>query len=305
MPISLARRWCRKTIIATLLVCTHHVSICQVYHSVQGLSSQELDASVWILGGRSDIEGKTAKVEFDGRIYRETVDDVTDFFTSRNDSVFWTGYNVGRRIGFVADNPILMDAGRSDYSATGKLDGAFPLTESGYFEIQQPRLGNALVSASDTIKNVRLLKTIQTRIFPETDSIPADTVIIETLRWHLPNAALPFAIQRDGVLYVASDANNENDNIDNGNDTDAAEHVKAIISSASVEVNDSQVNVRLPEPLPVSVYVMDRIGNIYASVTGEDSVFTLDVSGLPHNVYIIDIVSQEFPEVSYKLIKQL
>lgn len=274
-----------------------------------GFKGVNVDASTWLFCGLEEVDAKDVRAGFDSSVYRESVGDVTDFFKIRNDSIVWSGYNVGRRLGIVAECPASVCAGSennssfTEYVATGILDGAFEIVENGTFEYKILKSGNVIIAPSDTLKNVVLSQTVQQKIYPATDSIPADTVSIETYRWNLPNSVVPIAIQRDGVLYVTSNTDIAMED-DFDNDVDA-EHLKAILSSANIEVGDGQVCISLTESMSVNVYIMDGAGNIYSSTESEASTFSLDISGLTHNVYILSIVSRDYPEVVHKSIINL
>ncbi len=287
------------------------LSVGQEIMGVQGLTDAELEGSVWNLAGRAQVQSAPAHFVFRNNVYRREIAGVTNFFIVKGDSVVWTGYNVGRRLGVVADRPVLVrrlsDPGSrsGSYTARGTLDVSLRLNERGTYDFNVLRAGKAIIAPGDTLADVFLSRDVRSYVVGLNDSVSSDSARIVTYNWFKSGASVPFAVQQGDVLYV--DASGVNIEPDSDSDSDSGEDVDAasVIERAKVEVSDGRVHVLLPRAVAVHVYVMDAPGHIYAHASGRDASFELDVTGLPHNTYIISIVWQDNPEILHKLITRL
>ncbi len=283
----------------------------RVFNCVDGLTAGELDSPFWIFCGRAAVDAPPAKIERFADIYIETISGTTDFFAIKDDSVLWTGYNTGRRMGLVADSPVsvstipVMENAASPYSASGTLDVSVELKETGRIECRKLASGSVVIAPGDTLKGVSLTRTVQTRVVSAFDVAQSDTICIETLRWTIADARVPIAVQRDGVLYVTDNQELVADAVENDDDEPYGDMIRDLLDSAVIELSGGQLRITLDDAAAVHIYVMDVTGNIYRSAAGNTCSYVVDVSGLPHNTYIISIVSDELPEITLKSIAKI
>lgn len=247
----------------------------------------ELDGDVWVMCGRAGIDGKGAEVKRVGEIYRERVAGRCDYFLMRQDSLFWSGYSIGRRVGLLADKPVFVADLRSDdtfncnYTASGRIDVSNSISESGSMEWRTVARGMAIVAPGDTVDNVTLTRHI-------VKSSASDS-IREVYRWYASGSAEPLAIQNGGILYF-DNYGSEFD--DDDSSVSEFERIRGIIDAAELKREGGIVTLTCAGELSLSIYIMDEAGNIYRSTKGFVSEFSLDISGLAARNYIVSIVAE-------------
>lgn len=269
----------------------------------RGLSADELAQCAWILCGREELGTRDARLALSGNLYSENLPACapeaarSDFFVLHGDTLLWTGYNVGRRLGVLADEAVSLcvyppqEDSVTPYRATGRLDVSTAVEESGVMEWHVIGRGYAITSPGDTIYNVVL--TSQSCRPDSTGSETGGdgaTPGRVTYRWYAPGRAVPVAIQFGDLLFADTSA--AEDRVDGEYEVDGEKRQQYLIDTATVKHEDGRVTVTLAEKTDVHVYIMDAPGNIYASASGPGKEFTLSTAGLPHNRYIVSIVAE-------------
>ena len=297
------------TLIFSYLLCNYaYPRQLQSYH---GLSAGELESNEWMLCGRADMADRNANIYLSDSLYIENLPGREDFYIIREDSVFWTGYHVGRRLGVLADSPIFIynrksshtDSIVAQYRANGLYDVNTVVQEGGDIKWCISGYGNALISPADTIHGAVLTKQI-VETLPILPEIPADSEPLVRIiyRWYDSQMKMPFAIQCDDELFL--DFNFDECISVEADDADGVdvERLHLIIDSASISYDYGKVTVFTDEPVSLNVYIMDVSGNIYAFASGFSTEFELDTSDLPSNQYIISIVAEADPMYTRKVL---
>ena len=267
------------------------------FRSMKGLDVNELQESIWYLCGRAETSQAGAVISLQGNVYYENIAGRSNFFVLHGDSLMWTGYNIGRRVGVLADTAVYLcrtgnfSTGVQDaqFHATGRMDVTLPLQETGTMSWSVLGHGSAITAPGDTVGNVVL-----TRHSYHSEAVPADSaaeaVEIVYYRWYAQGSMLPVAVQCGGELFVDEDASEripEAKGMDDGID-----RIARIIDSAVVSFDGDHLTVTLPEPVELHAYIMDVPGNIYASVRGLATEFTLSTADLHPNQYILSLVAE-------------
>lgn len=269
-------------------------------NAYRGLDDSELASGVWQMGGRPAEGEHTGRLYSDSVVYCEKLGARSDFFVFRNDTLVWTGYHTGRSLGMLLKDKVNLRTAGTDctgngnsqkYTAVGKLDVNSPLSADGILHKSEDIHGIAVTAYGDTIRDVLLTRhTDETIILADLTS-ESDTITRTVYRWYSEKSPIPFALQCDGILYVDSSALNDTE-VSQEDETENENHIKNIIDSAQVTRDGDNITVRVTESIALYVYIMDIPGNIYGSAAGTKDNFTIDISGLPHNRYIVSIVSQ-------------
>lgn len=275
----------------------------------RGLEDDELKAKVWVLCGRADT-GAKAGVETSDSVYVESLPDREDFFIIRGDSLLWTGYHVGRRLGVLAQEPVYLcnksgytsDGAMRTFRCTGRLDVSTRVQERGDVSWELLGRGRAIVSPGDTINNVVLTcqRSHARFVAPDTTEVVEPTERI-VYRWYPAGSMLPIAVQCGNDLFVDADAAE----IVPDNDADEEElmrRIQDLIDSATFRNEGDYVVVTTAEPLELHVYIMDVPGNIYASASGYADEFVLSTADLASGQYIISIVAAPEPVYDRKIL---
>lgn len=262
----------------------------------RGLGTDELDCNVWHFSGREGIDGENARMRVTSRSCSETLAFRTDHYVFSNDSVLWTGYNVGRRIGVLVDKPCLVysqahfpsDGVSSIYNGVGRIDVSSIIEERGRVSVHFMGRGKAVISDGDTIANAVLMRQ-ECRWM--NDSTTGDEHERIVYRWYAPGSVVPFAIQENGNLYVDT-ATKVVDASENDVNQDV---IRNTIDNAVVVVDGDGVTISLDFRLNLSVYVMDTAGNVYLSTGGNAKEFALNTSGLSPRQYLI-VLSSDYED---------
>ena len=263
-----------------------------------GLDDEALNSNVWDMSGRTLLQANMGKQTFaeDGR-YVETLGYRSDCFFISGDSMFWTGYNVGRRLGMLIDNPVLLcfnalsDPEKAvDYNAKGQLDVSSSLRARGVTISKNLGQGLSIPSPGDTIRNVVL--TLQTDFLITTSetTLESDTLYRKVYRWYCADSKIPFAIQEEDRLYLPSSELLEQIK-PSISATDVNNNDVTIIDNAVIHIEGSSVYVNLTDEIALNIYVMDVSGNIYRATEGTERSYSIDVSGLPHGSYVVSLVT--------------
>lgn len=268
-----------------------------------GLSADELEADVWQLCGREQFEGRSAQLPASASGYCEALPDRCDYFVFANDSVLWTGYSIGRRIGVLADAPcyvydrkqLAADAS-ADVNCAGRMDVSTAIEEHGNVAVSVIGRGRAVIAPGDTVNNAVLVR--QTSRFAPLDTIAAEEHERITYRWYASGDAVPFAIQVGGELYVDASF----DICDSVDADDDADRIKDAIDAATIAVDGDMVTISLGRDLHVTAYIMDATGNIYNSTAGLGHEFTLSTSGLTPRQYLIAISAEGADQYMRKIV---
>jgi len=237
--------------------------------------------------------------------YSEALPDRCDYYVFANDSVLWTGYSIGRRIGVLADNPCYVynvghfpaDGAASVFHCTGRMDVSSVLEEQGTISVSVMGSGRAVICLGDTIDNAVLTRQeCRWVALPDSAEIEPHERII--YRWYAPGAFVPFAIQENGELYVDSTA----DTIDTIENDAAPDRINEAIDRAVIEVDGDMVTVSLEYNLYLTAYIMDSAGNIYNSTSGHGNEFVLSTSGLMPRQYLIALSADQGTQYVRKFI---
>lgn len=265
----------------------------------RGFDDGELESAVWIFAGRASDIGHTGRLYCDRAVYCERLGNRSDFFVFRNDSLVWTGYHTGRSLGMLlhdkvdlraADNNRPRNNGSQRYTAVGKLDVNAPLSANGIVHKREDIHGIAVTAYGDTINDVYQTRHTDDIIIHADLTTDSDTITRTVYRWYSEKSPIPFALQCDGILYVDTSALNNSD-VSQEDGTEKDNHIKSIIDSAQITRDGETVTVHVRESIALHVYIMDIPGNIYGRAAGTSDNFTIDISGLAHNRYIVSILS--------------
>ena len=276
-----------------------------LYRAYEKLSESELDDSKWLFAGRAVFEGLDAELSIDGEVYWEKINQSGEFFRIKNDSIYWKGFNNGRRLGCLTANPVLIYSSSSAnsspirYEVKGTLDATFEIMQTGTIEWKDVARGAVVFSQGDTIKDVRLSRMVRTVEMEDEEGLMTDTIV--SYRWFSPNSELPIAIQTDEYLYVA-DENYIAEILDKNVEKSDQDRINDTLGNAEIELDGSSVTIKLPETLSIEAYIMDMAGNIYVSVSGTDESFSLSTEGLLPNTYVITIIAVDVPDCVRKIL---
>lgn len=262
----------------------------------EGLNEDELKVDLWDLSGRVLLQENSGKIQVSDGVLVEQLWNRSDYFLLRNDTLLWTGYNYGRRLGYIISQPMPLIESRlsiniedSPYKASGKLDVKTAILAEGINRMETLGSGSVIISPGDTIAGVKLIRQVDYSISKIEATNESDTLLRTVCRWYLSNSIVPFAIQDGKRLYIA-----QSDFFDKVKEDflhQETDRTQDIIDSAELNFDGKSINVHLSEALQLNVYVMDVQGNIYRSAEGKDVDYSIDVSGLPHANYVISLVS--------------
>lgn len=286
------------TSVLILLLCSWPSVSARDLTPIAGLSQVELeDNNTWIFCGREELSQPKGRINVGDAFYIEDIAGRCDYFIYSNDSVNWTGYNVGRTLGMILENPVLLRTykGRPGYSlvklykAKGKLNVKTAIVEDGYSICNVLEVGKVVLAPGDTINNVLLTCTATGSKIKAINSAKIDEKRAEVYRWYANESAIPIAIQKDGILYLDKDAN-----IQQGQENVDTEKMdeQRLIDKAQISLDNGSVIVKLSEPSDLCAFIMDIPGNIYATDSGKKDEFILDTSSLSPNRYIISLTSR-------------
>ena len=125
-------------LLAIIILFSHAVTLhgqTALYRAYEKLSESELDDSKWLFAGRAVYEGLDAELSIDGEVYWEKINQSGEFFRIKNDSIYWKGFNNGRRLGCLTANPVLIYSSSSANSSpiryAEKVCGSSVITYNG------------------------------------------------------------------------------------------------------------------------------------------------------------------------------
>lgn len=281
-------------------------------------------SATWDFGRQSTIDDNAAAYTraAAGIIY-ESVGERCRAYAFRGDTLFYRGYNAGRREKMLVESmvPVRTSALRAGeyfengFHARGAIDVDFLTAESGSHRSEVAAEGTAIVHG-DTLRNVVLLKETFNCIKYAAGDTLADrcgerehTVIY---RWLCREYVLPFAVQYvtgSGTdrLFVADRIQiadmpegeiPSGDYDDEGSIQKCLESAYARKAAEGIEVGFAET---APSRMPIELYLIDAGGNAYARSTGmlgEQCLLAIP-HGL-HGQYIIAVVLTERPRLNHK-----
>lgn len=235
-------------------------------------------------------------------------------YVQRNDSVFFRGYNRGRDESMLADSYVFAErlpravgqSVTSNFTGHGLLWAMLPFDESGSLTNEVIATGSCVIAPGDTIFNAILTKSVLecTRVYSATDSEDYSTVIY---RWYANTSGLiPIAKQVEN--YVAGNASPISSTLITpfieGDDSLGIDYIKNVIESAVVSINNGYISLSFSgNDVPIVVYLLDIMGNVYAVAEGSSAVgVDIPCGGCASGNYIVSIRSQSYPEVERKIV---
>ena len=266
--------------------------------AVNGLTANELDEKVWRFAGREMLDRQGGRIVAGDNFHIEGMADRCDFYVYRNDSVLWTGYNIGRSLGMLMDAPVPVSqsenlqagASLSFYQASGQLNVSTHIRETGRCDWRMLGCGDVITMSGDTIHKVTLMRQVSRALIHAVDYADNDSVERVVHRWYAPGSQVPVAVQTEGVLYACYDDAIADVEQDNGEKAEKEEIIK-LIDNARIIQGNGVITVALDAATDVYAFIMDAAGNLYGTVSGHRTEFVLDASSLPHNTYVVSLVA--------------
>lgn len=178
--------------------------------AINGLAKSELDGTVWRFDGRELLNEHGGRIIDCDNFHIEEFNDRCDFFVHRNDSVLWTGYNIGRSLGMLMDEPapVLLSKQLSDtrscshYHAEGLLNVSVRIDERGESDCQTLGNGSIVTLFGDSIHNVTLTRQICRTLIYADNYADNDSVERIVHRWYVQGSTVPLAVQINNILYT-------------------------------------------------------------------------------------------------------
>ncbi|MDE6157621.1 MAG: hypothetical protein K2F78_05690 [Muribaculaceae bacterium] len=287
-------------------------------------SEDALSKNVWD-GSRQSTINDRVSVDismFENGLIRESVEGRTELYLLRNDSVYWRGFNQGRKIGGLLDSTVLYatlpltetDTRIVSYNASANLSGRHYFNQTGKYTSEYIGAGTFIATSCDSIPAILIReKRCSTRFYAGNDSIKTDSLHVVFYRWYEKSSLIPFALQvtsEDGSsrLFTADDFQLDKASVDAYPDKEMRQ---AILDSSAISIGAGSVNVILNGVTGVDaeVFLVDIPGNIYGkthkALEFGQNIFSISTTGLASGNYMIIIIVDGEPPLTKKEVLRL